>query len=93
MKRKINILAAVLLASAIGFTDRGRADAAQEVSVETLKEIYVECERRAVQNALSSGDIARCSEVYEALKLRAFGGDWTLLRAWFQKLLLAEAQA
>lgn len=93
MERKSIILPVVLLASAIGFADPGRADATQEVSVETLKEIYIECERQAVLQALPSGDVARCSEVYEALKLRAFGGDWTRLHEWFQKRLVAEAQA
>lgn len=93
MERKRTTLAVVLFASAIGSADLGRADAAQEVSVETLKELYIECERRAALQALPSGDIARCSEVYEALKLRAFGGDWTRLRDWLQKRLVAEAQA
>jgi hypothetical protein len=82
----------VLLAVGIGSTNAGRADPVQDASVETLKEIYIECEQRALSQVLPTGDIARCSEVYETLKLRAFGGDWTRLREWFEELSVAEAQ-
>ncbi len=36
---------------------------------------------------LSTGDIARCSEIYEVLKVRAFGGDWRAMWLWTQRNL------
>jgi hypothetical protein len=93
MERNNTTLAVVLLASAIGLAGPGRADHTQEVSVETLKGLYIECELRAMLEVMPAGEIARCSDVYEALKLRAFGGDWTRLRAWFGKRLRADTQA
>lgn len=93
MERKSTTLAVVLLASTIGSADPGRADLTQDTSVERLKEIYVACELRAMLEVMPAGEIARCSDVYETLKLRAFGGDWTRLREWFEKRLIADTPA
>ena len=93
MERKNTTLAVVLFASAIGLAGPGRADHTQQVSVETLKAIYIECELRAMLEVMPAGEIARCSDVYETLKLRAFGGDWTRLREWFEKRLVADTPA
>lgn len=93
MERKRTTFAVVALASAIASTDPGNADPARDTAVDTLKETYIECERRAMLEALPEGEIARCSEVYEDLKLRAFGGDWIRLRKWLQKELTEDMQA
>jgi hypothetical protein len=52
-------------------------------SVEELKVAYLDCEHRASKALLDTADAARCSLVYEALKQRAFGGDWTRLLTWW----------
>lgn len=93
MERKSTTLAVVLLASAIFSAAPGRAEHMQNTSVERLKEIYVACELRAISEVMPAGEIARCSDVYETLKMRAFGGDWTRLRAWFEKRLVADTPA
>lgn len=85
-------LMVALIAFTIGSAEPGNADPVQVPSVEPLKEMYIECEQRALSQLLPSGDIARCSEVYETLKLRAFGGDWIRLRDWFQNRSVADGQ-
>ena len=85
-------LPVALFAFALGAGEPARSDGVKDTSVETPKEIYIECAQRAVSQKLPAGDVARCSEVYEALKLRAFAGDWTLLRQWFQRRVTFETQ-
>lgn len=47
-----------------------------------LKRAYLACSDTAVDGRMSSGSIMQCSMVYEALKRRAFGGDFEKLLAW-----------
>jgi hypothetical protein len=60
-------------------------------SIEDLKLRYLDCERRAQAARLPGSDAAVCSEVYEALKLRAFGGDFRRLNEWYNRASRASA--
>ena len=53
-----------------------------KVLIEDLKSAYLQCERAAVSSKLATGDIMFCSVIYEELKQRAFGGEFTRLKAW-----------
>ena len=55
---------------------------AMRVPAADLRAVYLACEARAQSGRLGEGEIARCSEAYEALKARDFGGDWQRLRVW-----------
>jgi hypothetical protein len=60
-------------------------------SIEDLKLRYLDCERRAQSARLPGSDAALCSETYEALKLRAFGGDFRRLNEWYRRASPATA--
>ena len=79
----VAMIAGVSLMSpaALAQPDRNGPEA---VTVSQLKEIYLDCDRRAVGGSLNSSEIAGCSVIYEELKRRAFGGDFEKLRAWSQ---------
>lgn len=51
-------------------------------SVEELKTLYLQCDRAALADRLSGADAMLCSAVYEALKHRAFDGDFDKLLVW-----------
>ncbi|MCR9148869.1 MAG: hypothetical protein NXH83_01740 [Rhodobacteraceae bacterium] len=59
----------------------GSADG-RETTVASLKRAYLDCERRALTECLPTGEVARCSVIYERLKLLAFDGNWIRLREW-----------
>ncbi len=73
-------LVALIPATAVGSQPSGTPTGAVEIDV--LKEVYLDCERAAVHGDLDTGAIMHCSEVYEELKRRAFGGDFRRLKAW-----------
>ena len=52
------------------------------IPIDELKGAYLACNRAATNGRLNTGGIMKCSVVYEALKLRAFGGDFHKLLAW-----------
>ncbi len=54
----------------------------QQAPVDVLKVLYQNCNREAHAGRLDGGAIMGCSMVYEALKQRAFGGDFARLLAW-----------
>lgn len=56
-----------------------------EMSIPSLKQEYLECERKALVQKADTGEIMYCSVVYEELKRRAFDGDWRRLRQWTLK--------
>ena len=64
-----------------------QATTPEALSVPMLKEAYLECERKALVQPISAGEIAWCSDVYEALKIRAFDGDWRRLWMWTRENL------
>lgn len=73
-------LVSLIPATAVG--SRSSEVLRNDVKVDVLKEIYLNCERAAVRGDLDTGAIMRCSEVYEDLKRRAFGNDFKRLKAW-----------
>jgi len=52
-----------------------------------LKQTYLACERRALDDRMPAPDAAKCSQVYEELKAVAFGGDWLRVRDWSMRAL------
>lgn len=77
--RVILIVSVALVFGSVGA--RGSADG-HEATVALLKRAYLDCERRALTEGLPTGEVVRCSEIYERLKLLAFGGNWMMLREW-----------
>jgi hypothetical protein len=69
------------VAPAVVRADRGQPDAA---TIEQLKRAYLQCEHHATKGLLSQGDAALCSSVHEALKARAFDGDFDRMLAWWK---------
>jgi hypothetical protein len=62
------------------------------LTVDELKHMYLDCNRRAGQTLLGAGEAADCSMVAEELKQRGFGGDFGRLLAWWQAQRRAEAK-
>ena len=62
------------------------------LTVDKLKLMYLECDRRARQTMLGSAEAAHCSMAYEELKQRGFGGDFGRLLAWWQAQQRADAR-
>lgn len=60
----------------------GQSEQLQDVSVAQLKAAYLSCDRAVMAGALKSPHIMQCSVIYEALKRRAFEGDFEKLQAW-----------
>lgn len=77
------LIGGALVAQAAGMPQSGHAGRGQAPSIEELKRTYLDCERGALSARLSREEIMSCSIVYEKLKRRAFGGDYTRLRAWW----------
>jgi len=76
------VIGAALVASpATGQSAAGTAQA----SVAELKRAYLWCSRAAIDGELDQAGIMGCSVVYEALKDRAFDGDFDRLHAWSQQ--------
>lgn len=79
---------ALVALSAAAQPQRSPLDA---LTVAQLKTAYLECDRRASSVMLDAGEAANCSFVHEALKQRAFGGDFDRLLARWKSEKLAEA--
>ena len=62
------------------------------LTVDELKLMYLECDRRASQTLLGAAEAAHCSMAAEELKQRGFGGDFGRLLAWWQAQRRADAQ-
>jgi len=62
------------------------------LTVDELKLMYLECDRRARQTMLDSAEAAHCSMAAEELKQRGFGGDFGRLLAWWQAQQRADAR-
>jgi hypothetical protein len=89
---------AVLLLAALAWPlAGGQTDevALKSLSVDALKAVYLACDRAAMHGTLGAAEIAQCSVAYEALKRRAFDGDFQKLLAWSsaQRPVRARAQA
>ena len=70
-----------VIAAAVAGANPGQPDPA---TIGQLKRAYLECDRRATKGLLSQGDAAMCSSVHEALKARAFDGDFDRMLAWWK---------
>jgi hypothetical protein len=58
----------------------------EEQSIGQLKETYLACEHAARSTEFRGDDMMQCSITYEALKQRAFAGEFRLLRTWYESL-------
>jgi hypothetical protein len=56
----------------------------EAATIEQLKRAYLQCDHYATKGLLSQSDAARCSSVHEALKARAFDGDFDRMLAWWK---------
>ena len=54
----------------------------KHLTVDDLKRGYLACHEASTRRVLAMGEVMHCSVVYEALKQRAFGGDFERLLAW-----------
>ena len=57
--------------------------AAEPLTVERLKQIYLACEQEAATRGLTPPEAAACSHVAEQLLRRGFDGDLDQLLAWW----------
>lgn len=57
------------------------------LSLEELKERYLDCEVEAFDGPMDFGQAAVCSHYYEELKDRAFGGEFDRIRTWTDEQL------
>lgn len=71
-----------LLLVSVQAVEAGDASRVGTMSIEALKDVYLECERSASDSRLGAGDIMQCSLVYEELKQKAFDGDFRRVRLW-----------
>jgi hypothetical protein len=58
------------------------SDEVARLSIDQLKRFYLWCGRASIGGQLDNGAVMQCSIFYEALKERAFGGDFEKLLAW-----------
>jgi hypothetical protein len=82
-------VAALILATATR-SQSSEAARTEVTPVDGLKQVYLDCERRAATGDLDTGEIMKCSVIYEELKRRAFGGDFKSLKAWADTQVAAE---
>ena len=54
----------------------------ERLSETDLKEFYLRCSREAIRGRMGAGEIALCSQGYELLLKRSFGGDFFALLEW-----------
>ena len=81
----IGVVALMLLPTATPLAhEYASGDGLNEVSIGALKRAYLACNDAAIGGRMGSGSVMQCSIVYEALKRRAFGGDFGKLLAWSQ---------
>lgn len=53
-----------------------------KMTIDELKALYAACNDAVLNGRIDFGTVAQCSVGYEALKERAFGGDFARLREW-----------
>lgn len=76
------LVAAALVGTPAAAQAQPMRDDVKHLSIETLKRDYLACHRASMRRALDSGEAMHCSVIYEALKHRAFGGDFERVLAW-----------
>jgi hypothetical protein len=60
------------------------ADRIARLDVAQLKTAYLACDEQASEHVLDIGSAMLCSQIAEALKQRAFDGDFTRLIEWWR---------
>lgn len=75
-------LLCLIAGGALAAPDPAQIGGLQQAPVEELKVVYLNCNREALAGRLDGGAIMGCSMVYEALKQKAFGGDFARLLTW-----------
>lgn len=61
------------------------------LQIHRLKQHYLKCEHSAQTPAEDFNPTAVCSDIYETLKSRAFGGDPVRIHAWAKRELTRRA--
>lgn len=84
-RRRTATVFACTLAAALAVPlahSRPLSEQINSASIEELKALYLACDRASTAEALTRADVKMCSTIYEALKHRAFDGDFDKLLAW-----------
>jgi hypothetical protein len=94
LTRPIHRIAALGAAIILAFGTLQQAAASEpsptsSMSIEELKGVYLGCEEAAAASKLGGGDVMYCSQVYEELKQKAFGGDFRRIRSWLERRSMA----
>lgn len=92
MRPFLLILAASALCVAAAQAQTVGAERVTALDVAQLKTAYLACDEEATRNVLDAGSAAICSQIAEALKARAFGGDFERLLAWWREAKAARTQ-
>lgn len=71
------------LSASMAFAQASAGEVAS-MSIDQLKQLYLECDRVASSERLDTGTAVVCSLVSEALKKRAFDGSFERLLAWWR---------
>ncbi|MCL4799280.1 MAG: hypothetical protein KJ025_06810 [Burkholderiales bacterium] len=74
--------AALVVSTAPAAHAESRAAAPEDLRIDELKRVYLSCNSAALRGRLDTAAVRQCSVVYEALKRRAFDGDFGKLLAW-----------
>lgn len=72
----------ILIALATPWAVADEARPHHDASIDQLKAAYLWCDRTVTAGRLDAAGIMQCSVVYEALKHRAFHGDFERLHEW-----------
>lgn len=84
--RNVTTFAVPILVLAVADGRAGQPDAAAYTTDE-LKVVYLNCEKAALSERMDRGGVIFCSTIYEALKQRAFGGDFRKLKDWSEEMM------
>jgi hypothetical protein len=61
-----------------------------KIGIEQLDDAWWHCDYASTQSMVSPGDAASCSEIFEELKTRKFGGDFSEFMKWWKANKSAE---
>lgn len=71
-------------AAALAFCCAAFAQVPADADIDHLKAAYLACDEQATHTVLDIGTAARCSQIADALKQRAFDGDFERLIQWWR---------
>lgn len=86
--------AVLLVASAAGWSavSSAQTNAATELPLVELEASFWACDHAATVSVVDGGTASTCSSLTEALKHRKFGGDFSVMLAWWRQHKSAEHQ-